>query len=152
MGYNNNGTVKYCYVSSKVTGSSLVGADFGQTSGANVSNCICDSTYTQNVNVTGSAIKTPAQMTGTSAVSSMGFSSSDWRATADDSYFYYYPQLASMYNMTSVKSIKDGSVRSVKRVQDKYVAKVQIDGRTDTYYENLSQALDYVCLSSVQLF
>lgn len=143
VGYNNNGTVKYCYVSSKVTGSSLVGADFGQTSGANVSNCVCDSTYTQNVNVTGSAIKTPAQMTGTSAVSSMGFSSSDWRATADDSYFYYYPQLASMYNMTSVKSIKDGSVRSVKRVQDKYVAKVQIDGRTDTYYENLSQALDY---------
>lgn len=143
VGYNGNGTVKYCYVSSKVTGASLVGADFGQTSGANVSNCVCDSTYTENVKAAAATIKTPAQMTGSSALSSMGFSSSEWRATADDSYFYYYPQLSSMYNMTAVKSIKDGSVRSVKRVQDKYVAKVQIDGRTDTYYETLSQALDY---------
>ena len=148
VGYNNNGTVKTCYVSSKVTGSSQVGVAFGNTVGANVSSIIFDGTYKTNLLTTGATEKTPAQMTGSSSVSNIGFSSSDWRATADDTYFYYYPQLTSMYNMSSVKVIKDGSVRSVKRVQDKYVAKVQIDGRTDTYYETVSAAIDYASNTS----
>ena len=148
VGYNNNGTVKTCYVSSKVTGSSQVGVAFGNTVGANVSSIIFDGTYKTNLLTTGATEKTPAQMTGSSSVSNIGFSSSDWRATADDTYFYYYPQLTSMYNMSSVKVIKDGSVRSVKRVQDKYVAKVQIDGRTDTYYETVAAAIDYASNTS----
>ena len=148
VGYNNNGTVKTCYVSSKITGASQVGVAFGNTLGANVSNIIFDGTYKTNMLTTGATEKTPAQMTGSSAVSNMGFSSSDWRATADDTYFYYFPQLTSMYNLSSVKAVKDGSVRSVKRVQDKYVAKVQIDGRTDTYYENLSAAISYASSAS----
>ena len=148
VGYNNNGTVKTCYVSSKVTGSSQVGVAFGNTVGANVSSIIFDGTYKTNLLTMGATEKTPAQMTGSSSVSNIGFSSSDWRATADDTYFYYYPQLTSMYNMSSVKVIKDGSVRSVKRVQDKYVAKVQIDGRTDTYYETVAAAIDYASNTS----
>ena len=148
VGYNNNGTVKTCYVSSKVTGSSQVGVAFGNTVGANVSSIIFDGTYKTNLLTTGATEKTPAEMTGSSSVSNIGFSSSDWRATADDTYFYYYPQLTSMYNMSSVKVIKDGSVRSVKRVQDKYVAKVQIDGRTDTYYETVAAAIDYASNTS----
>ena len=151
VGYNNNGTVKTCYVSSKVTGSSQVGVAFGNTVGANVSGIIFDGTYKTNLLTTGATEKTPAQMTGSSSVSNIGFSSSDWRATADDTYFYYYPQLTSMYNMSSVKVIKDGSVRSVKRVQDKYVAKVQIDGRTDTYYETVAAAIDYASNTSSTL-
>ena len=143
VGYNNNGTVKNCYVSSKVTGANLVGVAFGNTVGANVSGCYFDGTYKNNLLITGAEEKTPAQMTGSSSVSNMGFSSSDWRSTADDTYFYYFPQISSMYNLSSVKSIKDGSIKSVKRVQDKYVAKVQIDGRTDTYYETLSAAIDF---------
>lgn len=143
VGNNNNGTVRSCYVSSKVSGSNLVGVAFGNTAGANVSNCIYDGTYKANMLTAGATEKTPAEMTGSSSVSNIGFSSSIWRATADDNYFYYFPQLVSMYNMSSVKSVKNGSVNSVKRVQDKYVAKVQIDGRTDTYYESLSAAIDY---------
>ncbi len=143
VGYNNNGTVRNCYVSSKVSGSNLVGVAFGNTVGANVSNCFFDGTYKNNMLATGATEKTPAQMTGSASVSNLGFSSSDWRSTADDTYFYYFPQLTSMYNMSSVKSVKNGSLRSVKRVQDKYVARVQIDGRTDTYYETLSAAIDY---------
>ena len=143
VGYNNNGTAKSCYTTGKVKGSSLVGAAFGNTVGANVSNNTCDSTYTENVSITGATAKNPSQMTGSNSVSQMGLSASDWRATADDSYFYYFPQLSSMYNMSSVRAIKDGSVKSVKRVQNKYVAKVQIDGRTDTYYETLADAVKY---------
>lgn len=148
VGNNNNGTVKTCYVSSNTTGTSQVGVAFGTTNGANVSNVVFDGTYKMNRFTTGATEKTPAQMTGASSVSNIGFSSSDWRATADDTYFYYFPQLTTMYNMSSVKAIKDGSLRSVKRVQDKYVAKVQIDGRTDTYYETLSAAIDYASNAS----
>lgn len=148
VGYNNNGTVRTCYVSSRVTGASQVGVAFGNTVGANVSGVIFDGTYKTNLLTTGATEKTPAQMTGSSSVSNIGFSTSDWRATSDDTYFYYYPQLTSMYNMSSVKAIKDGSVRSVKRVQNKYVAKVQIDGRTDTYYESLPEAIGYASSTS----
>ena len=147
VGYNNNGTVKTCYTSGKITGTSQVGVAFGNTLGANVSSCIFDGTYKENMLTTGATEKTAAQMTGSSSVSNIGFSTSDWRATADDTYFYYYPQLTSMYNMSSVKALKDGSVKSVKRVQDKYVAKVQIDGRTDTYYETLSEAISYASIT-----
>ena len=148
VGYNNNGTVRTCYVSSRVTGASQVGVAFGNTVGANVSGVIFDGTYKTNLLTTGATEKTPAQMTGSSSVSNIGFSISDWRAASDDTYFYYYPQLTSMYNMSSVKAIKDGSVRSVKRVQNKYVAKVQIDGRTDTYYESLPEAIGYASSTS----
>lgn len=148
VGYNNNGTVNNCYVSSKVTGSSQVGAAFGNTIGANVSGNIFDGTYKANLLTAGATEKTPAQMTGSSSLANMGLSSSSWRATADDTYFYYFPQISSMYNMSAVKAIKDGSVTSVKRVQDKYTAKVQIDGRTDTYYETLSEAIDYASNTS----
>ena len=148
VGYNNNGTVKTCYVSSNTSGASQVGVAFGNTVGANVSNVVFDGTYKANRFTTGATEKTPAQMTGSSAISNIGFSSSDWRATADDTYFYYFPQLTTMYNMSSVKAIKEGSLRSVKRVQDKYVAKVQIDGRTDTYYETLTAAIDYASNTS----
>lgn len=148
VGYNNNGTVKTCYASCKVTGSSQVGVAFGNTLGANVSNVIFDGAYKTNLLTTGATEKTAAQMTGSSSVASMGFLTSDWRATANDTYFYYFPQLTAMYNMSSVKAIKDGSVKSVKRVQDKYVAKVQIDGRTDTYYETLAEAISYASSAS----
>ena len=143
VGYNNNGTVSTCYVSSKVTGTSQVGVAFGQTTGANVTKVYYDSTYMENLLLTGATEKSPAQMTGYSSVSNLGFSATDWRSTADDQYFYYFPQLSSLYNLSSVKAIKDGSVSSVKRVQDKYVARVQIDGRIDTYYETLSDAIAY---------
>lgn len=152
VGNNNNGTVKFCYASSKVSGSSLVGASFGQTNSADVSNCVFDETYSANLLLTGTTVVSPAQMTGANSVSNIGFSSSDWKATADDTYYYYFPQLMSMTNMTAVKAIKEGSVNSVRRVQDKYVAKVQVDGRADTYYETLEAAVSYAsALDSSQL-
>lgn len=143
VGYNNNGTVKNCYVSTKVTGSSPVGVAFGQTNGSNVSNCIYDGKYKENLLLTGATEMTQSEMTGSKSVTNMGFSATDWRATPDDTYFYYFPQLMSMYNLSSVSAIKEGSVKSVKRVQDKYVAKVQLDGRTDTYFETLEEAISY---------
>lgn len=143
VGYNNNGTVQNCYVSTKVTGSSPVGVAFGQTNGSNVTNCIYDGTYKQNLLLTGAKEMTPSEMTGSKSVANMGLSPTDWKATPDDSYFYYFPQLMSLYSLSSVSAIKEGSVKSVKHVQDKYVAKVQLDGRTDTYFETLEEAVAY---------
>ncbi len=152
VGYNNNGTVRVCYASSKVSGSSLIGASFGQTNSANVSDCVFDETYSQNLLLTGTTVVSSDQMTGAQSVANIGFSTSDWKATADDTYYYYFPQLTAMSNMTAVKAIKEGSVNSVKRVQSKYVARVQLDGRSDTYYETLDAAVQYASsLDSTQL-
>lgn len=144
LGYNNNGTVKSCYTSGKVSGSSDCGIAFGTTSGNNVSYCSYDSSYATISNtVTGANARTPSQMTGSSSIYNIGFYSSyEFRATADDTYFYYYPQISTL-SYSSYKPIQKASVDSVRRVQEKYVARVQLDGRTDTYYETLGEAFDY---------
>lgn len=144
VGYNNNGTVKSCYTSGKVSGNSQCGIAFGTITGANVSYCSYDSSYITITNtVTGANARTPSQMTGSSSIYNTGFYSSyEFRATADDTYFYYYPQISSMY-YSWVKPIERASVDSVRRVQEKYHARVQLDGRTDTYYETLEEAFDY---------
>lgn len=142
IGYNNNGTVKQCYTAGKVSGSSQVGIAFGTTLGANVSYCFYDESFKSLSNTfSGATNKTPVQMTGLYSLSNM-YLGSDFKATADDTYFYYYPQIYSM-STSYVTAIKNASAESVKRVQNKYTARVEIDGRTDTYYETLEDAFDY---------
>jgi len=142
IGNNGNGTVSKCYTAGKVTGTSQVGMVFGATSGSSVSNCYFDESYKGIANTTvGATSKTSIQMTGNSSVSNLSLGS-DFKATADDTYFYYYPQLTVMSN-SGIQAIKNASVDSVKRVQNKYIARVEIDGRTDTYYETLESAFTY---------
>lgn len=142
MGFNNNGTVQKCYTAGKVTGSSKVGIAFGDSLGSNVSGCYFDESFkTLSTQPTGATSKLPTQMTGSYSVSNLGLGS-DFKATADDTYFYYYPQIYSMA-YSSLNAVKNASLESVKRVQNKYVARVEIDGRTDTYYETLPAAFSY---------
>lgn len=152
VGLNNNGTVQRCYTVGKVFGSSsYVGIAFGNTTGSNVSNCSYDSAYASLSNHTmGATGLSSTQMTGSYSYSTMGLGYSDFKSTANDLYFYYYPQIYSMYN-SSVPVIRNSSVESVKMVQDIYIARVEIDGRTDTFYESLDDAFEYasVTVSSV---
>lgn len=143
IGNNNNGTVNYSYSVGKVTGTSLAGMVFGSTSGSNVSYCFFDSSYTTISNITtGATGLDSSAMTGTSALTNMSMSSSNWFGKAQDQYYYYYPQIISTY-YSSVKSIKAASLASVKKVQSRYIARVEIDGRSDTYYETIDEALTY---------
>ncbi|MBQ5591786.1 MAG: dockerin type I repeat-containing protein [Clostridia bacterium] len=143
VGYNNNGTVTTCYTAGKVTAASGSGIAFGQNAGAGVSNCIYDSSYvTLSNTIAGAAAKTTEEMTATRAIDSLKLSTGDWRFLNDDEYFYYYPQLISMAFSAS-RTIRSTSLESVKRVQPKYVARVEIDGRIDTYYQTIKEALDY---------
>ena len=147
IGYNNNGTVTRCYTAGKVSGTSQVGIAFGSTTGSGVTSCYYDESFRSLSNtVTGATAKTPTQMTGSYSVSNLGLGG-DFRATADDTYFYYYPQNYSM-SYSSMTALKNASVQSVKRVQNKYVARVEIDGRTDTYYETLDAAFNYAANTS----
>lgn len=142
VGYNNNGTVTKCYTAGKVSGISQVGIAFGTTLGANVSYCFYDDSFISLANTySGATAKTPVQMTGAYSLSNM-YLGSDFKATEDDTYFYYYPQIYSMA-YSSTAAIKNASLKSVKKVQNKYIARVEIDGRTDTYYETLEDAFDY---------
>ena len=144
IGMNNNGTVTNAYSIGKISGVSLAGMAFGTTSGANVSNCYFDTTYSTISNtVLGATGLASADMTGTAALTNMNFSSSDWRGLAQDQYYYYYPQIMTM-NVSTVKFIKSASLLSVKRVQNKFTARVEMDGRADTYYESIDDALNYV--------
>lgn len=143
VGNNNNGTVQKCYTAGKITAFSQSGIAFGQTSGANVSECYYDSAYLTIANtIAGATAKTTEEMSGTRAISGMGLSTGEWRFLNDDDYFYYYPQINTMAYSAS-RTIRTTSKESVKRVQSQYVARVEIDGRIDTYYETLSAALDY---------
>ena len=142
VGYNNNGTAQKCYTAGKVSGTTQVGIAFGATSGSNVSSCYYDESFRSISNtVTGATAKAPTQMTGSNSVSNLSLGS-DFTARADDLYFYYYPQISAMAN-SGYTAIKNASVKSVKRVQNKYIARVEIDGRTDTYYETLEEAFTY---------
>lgn len=143
VGYNQNGTVSKCYTAGKVTAASLSGIAFGQTSGTNVTECYYDNAYlTLSNTITGATAKTTAEMSGTRAISGMGLYTSEWRFLSDDEYFYYYPQINTMAYSAS-RIIKETSKESVKRVQPQYIARVEIDGRIDTYYETLDAALTY---------
>ncbi|MBQ8574453.1 MAG: hypothetical protein IJ447_00200 [Clostridia bacterium] len=143
VGYNNNGTVAKCYTAGKVTASSLAGIAFGQTSGSNVSECYYDSSYVTISNtIAGATAKSTEEMSGTRAISGLGLSTGEWRFLNDDTYFYYYPQINSMAYSAS-RTIRMTSLESVRRVQPQYVARVEIDGRIDTYYETLADALTY---------
>lgn len=142
VGYNNNGTVSKCYTAGKVSGTSQVGIAFGTTSGSGVSSCYYDESFKSLANtVTGATSKTPDLMTGLSSVSNLSLGS-DFSATAHDTYFYYYPQITLIKN-SSLTALQNASVESVRRVQNKYIARVEIDGRTDTYYETLEAAFIY---------
>ena len=81
-------------------------------------------------------------MSGTRAINALGLYTSEWRFLNDDEYFYYYPQINTMAYAAS-RTIKETSKESVRRVQPQYVARVEIDGRTDTYYQTLDAALEY---------
>lgn len=141
-GNNNNGTFTRCYTAGKVSGTSQVGIAFGATVGSNVTYCYYDESFRSLSNTTtGATAKTPSQMTGSNSVYNLGISG-DFKATADDTYFYYYPQIYTM-SYSSIAAIKNASLESVKRVQNKYIARVEIDGRTDTYYETLDDAFNY---------
>lgn len=143
VGNNQNGTVSKCYTAGSVTAASLSGIAFGQTSGANVSECYYDSAYlTLSNTITGATAKTTQEMSGTRAISGMGLSTGEWRFLNDDEYFYYYPQINTMAYASS-RTIRETSKESVRRVQPQYVARVEIDGRIDTYYESLDAALEY---------
>jgi hypothetical protein len=143
VGYNNNGTLSICYSVGKVTGSASAGMAFGNTSGANVTNCYFDNSFATSSNtVSGATSLASASMTGSTALTNMNMSTSNWKATAQDQYYFYYPVLIST-NYSSVISIKTASVNSVRRVQSKYVARVEIDGRASTYYETLQDAINY---------
>lgn len=143
VGYNNNGTVTTCYTAGKVTAASGSGIAFGQNSGAGVSDCIYDSSYVTISNtIAGATAKTTQEMTATRAISSLNLGTTDWRFLNDDEYFYYYPQLITMAFSAS-RTIRSTSLESVRRVQPKYVARVEIDGRIDTYYETVGEAFDY---------
>lgn len=143
VGYNNNGTVTTCYTAGKVTSASGSGIAFGQNAGAGVSDCIYDSSYVTISNtIAGATAKTTEEMTSTRAIDSLNLSTSDWRFLNDDDYFYYYPQLISMAFSAS-RTIRSTSLESVRRVQPKYIARVEIDGRIDTYYETIDDAFSY---------
>lgn len=143
VGNNQNGTVSKCYTAGSITAASLSGIAFGQTSGANVSECYYDSAYlTISNTITGATAKTTEEMSGTRAISGMGLSTGEWRFLNDDEYFYYYPQINTMAYAAS-RTIRETSKESVRRVQPQYVARVEIDGRIDTYYETLDAALEY---------
>ncbi len=143
VGNNQNGTVAKCYTAGKVTAYSLSGIAFGQTSGSGVSECYYDSAYlTISNTIAGATAKTTEEMSGTRAINSLGLYTSEWRFYNDDTYFYYYPQINSMAYSTS-RTIKMASLESVRRVQPQYVARVEIDGRIDTYFESLSEALEF---------
>lgn len=140
-GYNNNGTVQKCYVAGKVA-SSQSGIVFGQIQGSGYSYCYYDSSLKSAANNDlGAAAKTPAQMTGAYSTSNV-YLGGDFASKNDDTYFFYYPQITSiMYS--SYNALKNASLESVKRVQNRFIARVEIDGRTDTYYETLTEAFDY---------
>ncbi len=143
IGNNQNGTVSKCYTAGSVTAASLSGIAFGQTSGANVSECYYDSAYlTLSNTITGATAKMTEEMSGTRAISGMGLATGEWRFLNDDTYFYYYPQINTMAYAAS-RTIRETSKESVRRVQPQYVARVEIDGRIDTYYETLDAALEY---------
>lgn len=143
IGNNQNGTVSKCYTAGSVTASSLSGIAFGQTSGTGVSECYYDSAYVTISNtISGATAKTTKEMSGTRAISGMGLATGEWRFLNDDTYFYYYPQINTMAYAAS-RTIRETSKESVRRVQPQYVARVEIDGRTDTYYESLDAALEY---------
>lgn len=143
IGNNQNGTVSKCYTAGSVTAASLSGIAFGQTSGSNVSECYYDSAYlTLSNTITGATAKTTQEMSGTRAISGMGLATGEWRFLNDDTYFYYYPQINTMAYSAS-RTIRETSKESVRRVQPQYVARVEIDGRIDTYYETLDAALEY---------
>ena len=140
-GYNNNGTVQRCYVAGKVT-SVQSGIVFGQIQGSGFSYCYYDSSFKSAANNdVGATAKTPAQMTGAYSTSNV-YLGGDFSSKADDTYFYYYPQITSLM-YSSIGALKNASLESVKRVQNKFIARVEIDGRTDTYYESLTDAFSY---------
>ncbi|MDD6276051.1 MAG: dockerin type I domain-containing protein [Clostridia bacterium] len=144
VGYNNNGTVNHCYTVEKVTANSQSGIAFGYTSGSNVSDCYYDKKFAAITNTTDSATGCDSDfMTGTAGITNMGLSTSEWKGTASDEYFYYYPQLLNVAS-SSVGFIKSASLMSVRRVQDKYVARVELDGRSDRYFESIDDALTYI--------
>ncbi len=143
VGYYNQGSISKSYTAGKVTASSLSGIAFGQITGTGISECFYDSAYlTISNTISGATAKTTQEMSGTRAISGMGLSTGEWRFLNDDEYFYYYPQINTMAYAAS-RTIKETSKESVKRVQSQYVARVEIDGRTDTYYQTLDAALEY---------
>ena len=143
IGYNNNGTVTICYTVGKVKGAAAAGIMFGLTSGANVTKCYYDSSYVNAANtISGATGLTSAEMTGVTSLSTMNMSTSNWRTTYQDTYYFYYPMLVSTY-YSSVKPIKANSLSSVRHVQSKFVARVEIDGRDNTYYQTVQEAINY---------
>lgn len=143
VGYYNQGSISKSYTAGKVTAASLSGIAFGQITGTGISECFYDSAYlTISNTISGATAKTTAEMSGTRAINAMGLYTSEWRFLNDDEYFYYYPQINTMAYAAS-RTIKETSKESVRRVQPQYVARVEIDGRIDTYYESLDDALTY---------
>ncbi len=143
VGYYNQGSISKSYTAGRVTASSLSGIAFGQITGTGISECYYDSAYlTISNTISGATAKTTAEMSGTRAISGMGLSTGEWRFLNDDEYFYYYPQINTMAYSAS-RTIKETSKESVRRVQPQYIARVEIDGRIDTYYETLDAALTY---------
>ncbi len=143
VGYYNQGSASKCYTAGKVTASSLSGIAFGQITGTGISECFYDSAYlTISNTISGATAKTTEEMSGTRAINALGLYTSEWRFLNDDEYFYYYPQINTMAYSAS-RTIKETSKESVRRVQPQYVARVEIDGRTDTYYQTLDAALEY---------
>ncbi|MBR0349995.1 MAG: hypothetical protein IIX16_10235 [Clostridia bacterium] len=143
VGYYNQGSASKCYTAGKVTASSLSGIAFGQITGTGISECFYDSAYlTISNTISGATAKTTQEMSGTRAINALGLYTSEWRFLNDDEYFYYYPQINTMAYAAS-RTIKETSKESVRRVQPQYVARVEIDGRTDTYYQTLDAALEY---------
>ncbi len=143
VGNNNQGTVQKCYTAGKVTAFAQSGIAFGQTSGSGVLECFYDSAYLTIANtIAGATAKTTEEMSGTRPMEGMGLYTSEWRFLNNDEYFYYYPQIITMAYSAS-RTIRTTSKESVRRVQSQYVARVEIDGRIDTYYETLADALTY---------
>lgn len=143
VGYYNQGSISKSYTAGKVTAASLSGIAFGQITGTGISECFYDSAYlTISNTISGATAKTTEEMSGTRAIFDMGLSTGEWRFLSDDQYFYYYPQINAMAYSSS-RTIKETSKESVRRVQPQYVARVEIDGRIDTYYETIDAAIDY---------
>ena len=143
-GYNNNGTFNHCYTVGKVNATSQSGIAFGTTSGSNVTDCFYDKSFVTIANTTDGATGCDSEfMTGTAGITNMGLSVNDWKGTPSDEYYYYYPQLLNVAS-SSATFIKSASLMSVRHVQDKYVAKLALDGRSDVYFETLNDALAYI--------
>lgn len=143
-GYNNNGTFDHCYTVGKVSANTQSGIAFGSTSGSNVSDCYYDKSFVTISNTTDGATGCDSEfMTGTAGITNMGLSLSEWKGTASDEYYYYYPQLLNIAS-SSVPFIRSASLMSVRHVQDKFVARVELDGRNDKYYETIEDALSYI--------